>query len=100
MEIHPNHAAALKTLSPALRPILDLELALGNAVHAADLGAWSDSPLVVTLRNPLHLDDIRTKLALPSDRVTFWENTDTHYPLERGFSCKETKHSISGPTGI
>ena len=99
MELHPNHAAALKTLSPAIRSILDLELALGNAVHSVDIGAWTDSPLVVTMRKPLHRDDIREKLVLPSERVTYWENTDTHYPLERGFSCKETKHSISGPSG-
>ena len=92
-----NHDAGLKALSPALRPILELELALGNAIHSVDIGAWTDSPLVVTMRNPLHPDEIRAKLALPSEQVTFWENTDTHYPLERGFACKETRHSISGP---
>lgn len=92
-----KQAAALKTLSPDLQRILELELALGNAVQAVDVDAWTQSPLVVTLRDPLHVNEIRTKLGLPSERVKLWENHDTHYPLQRGFACEETNHSLCSP---
>jgi hypothetical protein len=83
-------------LSPHLRPIHDLELSLGNVLLRTETDAWSGCPLAVVFRDRLHFDDVAKRLALP-DEVTRWENRDTHYDLEAGFRCADTRHTIAGP---
>jgi hypothetical protein len=85
----------LVDLSPALKPICDLELAEGNKIARVDEGLWSETPLVVVFEQRLHHDRIK-QLNLPPT-VKYWENRDTHYSLESGYSCEKTHHSISGP---
>lgn len=52
----------LSELSPALVPIYELELSLGNAVARVDRNAWSNCPLSVVMRDPLHFDAIAQML--------------------------------------
>ena len=90
--------AALKAICEPLRPILQLEIALGNEIQSVAVDTWTETPLAVSLKRPLHLEEIRTKLGAPSAQLKLWTNTDTHYPLETGFVCVETRHSLAGPT--
>lgn len=85
----------LADLSPTLQPIVDLELAAGNKVARVDEGMWSETALVVVFEQRLHHDQIK-QLTLPAS-VKYWENRDTHYSLESGYSCETSHHSISGP---
>jgi hypothetical protein len=85
-----NTTDTLKAICDALRPILQLELALGNEIEAVLVDG--------SLKWPLHLEEIRTKLGAPSTDVKLWTNTDTHYPLETGFVCEQTRHTLAGPT--
>ena len=84
------------SLSENLIPIHDYELSLGNEVLRRDENMWSKCPLDVVFKDPLHFEEIRRDLHLPTS-VEYWENHDTHYDLEAGFMCKETGHSLSGP---
>jgi hypothetical protein len=86
----------IENLSPDLRPIVDLELSLGNQIRFVQTEGWSRCPLVVTFERPLHFAEIAEKLRLP-EAVTRWENRDPHYDIEAGFSCEKTRHAIAGP---
>jgi hypothetical protein len=85
----------LANLAPSLQPIVDLELVAGNRVARVDEGMWSETPLVVVFEQRLHHDKIK-QLNLPAT-VKFWENRDTHYALESGYSCQTSHHAVSGP---
>lgn len=84
-------------LSPSLQPIVDLELKKGNKVFRIDKPAGSKCPYAIIFKFPLHFQEIKESLTL-SSVVEEWENKDPHYPLERGFFCNETQHSIAGPS--
>ena len=86
----------IEKLSPDLRPIVELELALGNAIHCVQSEGWSRCPLAVAFEQPLHFAEIAERLTLP-DTVERWENRDPHYDIEAGFSCEKTRHAIAGP---
>lgn len=86
----------IERLSPDLRPIVDLELALGNEIRWVQTEGWSRCPLAVTFERPLHFAEVKTKLALP-ETVKTWENHDPHYDIEAGFTCEKTRHSLAGP---
>lgn len=86
----------LATLSDSLRPIYDLELRLGNRVVRVEDRAWTTCVLAVVFEQPLHRQEIAAELALPAS-VVFWDCTDPHYSLERGYYCEATQHSIAGP---
>lgn len=84
-------------LSPSLKPIFDLELKKGNEVLRIDEPAGSNCPYAIIFKFPLHFQEIKD-LVHPLPNVEEWENKDPHYPLERGFFCNESHHSIAGPT--
>ena len=84
-------------LSPSLQPIVDLELIKGNKVLRIDEPAGSRCPYAIVFKFPLHFQEIKESLTLSSS-VEEWENKDPHYPIERGFFCNETEHSITGPS--
>ena len=83
-------------LSKNLRNIYEYEVALGNEVLRVDEPAGSNCPLAVVFRQPLHFTEIAANLVVPA-AVERWENRDTHYSLEAGFVCRESRHSIAGP---
>ena len=86
----------IEKLSPGLRPIVELELLLGTAIHCVQTEGWSRCPLAVRLARPLHFAEIAARLKLP-ETVERWENRDPHYDIEAGFSCEKTRHAIAGP---
>ena len=83
-------------LSPLLRGIAELELSLGNEVFRVDVNQWSNCPLCIVFSRPLHFGETESRLKIPGE-VIRWKNTDTHYSLEEGYVCKQTRHSLSGP---
>ena len=86
----------IERLSADLRPIVDLELSLGNQIRFVQTEGWSRCPLVVTFERPLHLAEAKARLKLP-ETVETWENRDPHYDIEAGFSCGKTRHAVAGP---
>ena len=86
----------IEKLSKNLCSIYEYELALGNEVRRVDEPAGSNCPLAVVFEQPLHFAEIAANLVLPVV-VERWENRDTHYSLEAGFVCRESRHSIAGP---
>ena len=85
----------LEELSENLKNILALELQLGNSVERIDRPAGSECPLAVAMKTPLHHKELQECGNFGT--VEYWENRDSHYPLETGYWCSETKQSISGP---
>jgi hypothetical protein len=83
-------------LSKSLRGIYEYEIALGNRVVSVAEPAGTNCPLSVVFEQPLHFGEIAANVALPVG-VEKWENRDTHYSLEAGFLCRETRHCIAGP---
>jgi hypothetical protein len=84
-------------LTPALQPIYDFELAQGNRVVRIDEQAWTECPLAVVFKNPLHKTEIDAKLS-PPPHLHWFEDTDPHYSVdgEGGYKCSETGHAIIG----
>jgi hypothetical protein len=83
-------------LSVDLKPIYDLELALGNKVAWTAEPAGTECPLAVGFEQPLHFDEIAARLTLPAT-VTRWSSDDPHYDPEAGFKCGRTNHALAGP---
>jgi len=96
MKTSDDPTKGIEKLSAALRPVLELETSLGNAVKSVEVGAWTSCPLAVVMNQPLHFGEIRERLTLP-ETVERWENHDTHYSVEAGLVCRETRHTIAGP---
>ena len=87
---------SMRHLSPDLRPIVDLELELGNTVERIDEGAWTICKFAVVMTRALHVKEINRRLELPPT-VKYWESEDPHYPIEAGYTCDTTTHAVSGP---
>jgi hypothetical protein len=85
-------------LAAELVPIYELELRLGNAVNYVAEPAGTACPYAVVFKRPLHKEDIERELRL-APTVCYWESHDPHYPIEAGYQCAITRHSISGPLG-
>jgi len=83
-------------LSQNLTPIYEIELRLGNVVQSIDEPAGSKCPLALNFLHQLHIAEIRDQIALPAS-VEYWENRDSHYPMQNGYRCNVTGHVISGP---
>lgn len=83
-------------LCDSLKPIYDLEIALGNEVESIDSPAGTKCPYAVNFKSKLHFVEIENQLAL-SPSVEQWSNKDAHYPRQKGYFCSKYKHSIAGP---
>jgi len=83
-------------LSKALQVILDFELARGNTIVRIDQPAGTHCPLAVVLLKPLNIAGLKAAHSLPAT-VDTWENRDSHYPLEAGYVCEQSRHAIAGP---
>ena len=86
----------MEELSSDLKEIYDLELRLGNRVKRVDQAAWTKCPLAINFELPLHFTEIEEQIDLPAS-VVFWTCTDSHYPIQSGYSSKISRHSIAGP---
>ncbi|OEF99572.1 hypothetical protein BHF71_08475 [Vulcanibacillus modesticaldus] len=78
-----------------LKPIIDHELSKGNKIQEISKG-WSNAVLVIDLEKRMDVQYERSDMNL-SEYVKYWENKDSHYPLQKGFYCEKCKHSIAGP---
>lgn len=82
-------------LCSTLQPILELELARGNAVDSIEAPAGTHCPLAINLKKKM---DHQAISGLPlASTVEKWENKDRHYSLQGGYTCVKYKHSIAGP---
>ena len=86
----------MQQLSDDLVLIYNYELSKGNEVLRVAENAWSECPLAIIFKYPLHFEEIAGDLKLP-ETVELWENRDTHYDLEKGFVCRKSQHSLAGP---
>ena len=83
--------------SEMLNFILDYELQHGNEVERIDEGFWTLGKLIIVMKKPLRLiDDSESRKNLDGS-IEFWECRDTHYEVQAGFSCDETKEDIVAP---
>jgi len=87
---------AVPNLSKNLQVILEFELARGNSIARIDPPAGTRCPLAVILSGSLDILGFRATHSFPT-AVATWENRDTHYPLETGYVCEQTWHTIAGP---
>lgn len=83
-------------LSDDLKPIYELELQFGNQVLRVDSPAGTTCPLAVVFRDPLHFDEINSRLILPPSAI-HWNNNDAHYSIEAGYYSNVSRHAIAGP---
>ncbi|HSN90727.1 MAG TPA: hypothetical protein VLS93_05830 [Anaeromyxobacteraceae bacterium] len=81
-----------------LRPVVELELRLGNMVKRVDAPAGSRCPLAVMFLDTLHRTEIERALR-PSAPIGWLENSDPHYDLAgtAGYVCEEDRHFVYGP---
>lgn len=86
----------MTSLAADLQLIYDLELRLGNQVAHVAEPAGTACPYAVAFKHPLHKAHIDRELLLPPS-VKYWESHDTHYPIEAGYQCETTRHTIAGP---
>ncbi len=87
---------ATEHLAESLRPIYDLECRLGNEVDYIAEPAGTRCPLAVAFKRPLHHAEIAKELTLPTS-VQSWESRDPHYPIEAGYQCLVSRHTVAGP---
>lgn len=83
-------------LAPVLQPIYDLEVRLGNSVDYIAEPAGTACPYAVVFKQPLHKSQIHAELTLP-ESVCYWESHDPHYPIEAGYQCAISRHTVAGP---
>jgi hypothetical protein len=83
-------------LARDLQAIYDLEIRLGNEVAYVAEPAGTACPYGVGFVHALHKPDIERELSLPAT-VKYWESRDPHYPIEAGYQCETTRHTIAGP---
>ncbi len=79
-----------------LQPVFFQEMSLNNYVMLADENAWSSTRYAVSLQNEMDMERDMV-LVQGMESVEAFMNTDMHYMREKGFICKECKHSLAGP---
>ena len=81
-----------------LRPVVELELKLGNTIKRVDAPAGTRCPLAVVFVKPLHRSEIDRGVA-PAEPVIWHESSDPHYEIggTAGYFCEEVRHFVYGP---
>lgn len=74
-----------------LTPLLAAEIAAGNRVERTFENGYTRCRLQVTLAEPFRI--AHEDGPLP-DTVTFHHDTDSHYPLGKGYYCSEHLHDL------
>lgn len=79
-----------------LKPILDHELRIENKIKEISTG-WTKVDYAVYLEKKMDIDFEKNNLQL-TDYVRYWEFKGTpHNNPEKGFTCDNCKHAITGP---
>ena len=76
--------------------ILNYEVSTGNSIVSIDNDAWTNAKLVITLKKPANNNYIDNTFK-NNNSVEYWENKDTHYPVQKGYICKKCKCAIASP---
>ena len=82
--------AEIPVLQSPLDTILQRELDADNEIAEIQIGGWSEVEVVVSLKFPFRKDyqnDFPT--------VTFYRNTDTHYPLTDSYTAN--REAVEAP---
>jgi len=85
-----------QTICHHLMPFLTMLQEQGSIIRRVDESAWSNCLLNVALDKGPSYARASQMFMLP-EGVTLWFNTDTHYDIENGLSCRECKHALSWP---
>ena len=93
---HGCIAWATLVVTSTLQVVLSFDLERGNTVVRVDQPAGTRCPLAVVLAKPLDIAGFKESHGLPP-MVNTWKNLDSHYPLEAGYVCEQTRHAIVGP---
>ena len=91
----PAAAGSAPALCPHLAPALDALLRQSARVLAATPMAWSKIDLEVVLDSGPPLAELPAHLR--PNAVQTWTNTDAHYPLAQGLTCRACGHSLGWP---
>jgi len=78
-----------------LEPILANETDYGNSIGDIIENAWTNAKLVVILKNAINVNQTNTIVSSPF--VKYFEITDNHYELQKGYFCEQCKHAIASP---
>lgn len=78
-----------------IKMILTHEEKRGNKIKEQSEG-WSKANLVIDMEASLDVD-YANSLIVSGVKLRYWENDDSHYPLQKGFFCDECKQAIAGP---
>lgn len=75
-----------------LKEIIEHEIANGNKVISND-NNWSLGVRVITLEKPI--DTVYINKNYTFENLEYWENHDSHYPVQKGYMCKDCNISIA-----
>lgn len=75
-----------------LENILEYEIARGNTICQVD-DNWSSGIKVITLNGPI--DSEHAKALMEDNQLKYWENHDSHYPIQKGFLCRQCNQSLA-----
>ncbi|MGV3711324.1 MAG: hypothetical protein ACO1Q7_21060 [Gemmatimonas sp.] len=91
-----KRATASWTVCEHLRDFLADGLSKGARIaYVTGPDAWSHIDLDVSL-SAAPTGTVSTEGTAPKG-LTFWTNTDTHYPLQSGLSCDTCRQTLSWP---
>jgi hypothetical protein len=81
-----------------LRPVVELELQLGNVIKRVDAPAGTRCPLAIVFLDVLHRAEIE-RVLMPSEPISWQESSDPHYEVggTAGYLCEEERHFVYGP---
>ncbi len=77
-----------------LDEIIKHELIRGNIIVSDD-DKWSSGIRVITFKDAIDIQYVDSQIYV--EQVEYWENHDSHYPIQKGYICKKCNISIASP---
>jgi len=77
-----------------LDEIIKHELIRGNIIVSDD-DMWSSEIRVITFKNAIDTEYVDNQISI--HEIKYWENHDSHYPIQKGYICKKCKVAIASP---
>lgn len=77
-----------------LDEIIKYELSRGNTIISDD-NKWSSGIRVITFKAAFDVKYVDSNI--PLENVEYWENHDSHYPIQKGYICKKCNLAIASP---
>ncbi|MEG6585190.1 hypothetical protein [Dendrosporobacter sp. 1207_IL3150] len=79
-----------------LAPVLVHELARGNVVKEIHENAFTNAVVVIDLEKTMDVNQANI-LVKKLNFVSYFETSDYHFELQRGYFCEHCKHALAGP---